>query len=130
MTQCMQSSQAFDCYGETCVYKGSHLTHTWLLLHVMLCVTRRTSGHDEFTNRWVQDVDVDRGCLVCNLPGCVEDEQHFIFNCPAYDHIRVKHVNLLQYCCTVADFLSLCESNACGGFLRDCFACRKEVLSV
>ena len=52
----------------------------------------------------------------------MEDEQHFIFDCPAYDHIRVKHVNLLQYCCAVADFSSLCEPDACGGFLRDCFA--------
>ena len=48
--------------------------------------------------------------------GCVEDEQHLIFDCSAYDHIRVKHVNLVHYCCTVADFLSLFESNVCGGF--------------
>ena len=55
---------------------------------------------------------MDRGCLVCNLPRCVEDEQHFIFDCPAYNHIRVMHMNLFQYnnCCTVADFLSLCET--------------------
>ena len=39
------------------------------------------------TDRWVKGVDVDRGCLVCNSPGCVKDEQHFIFDCPAYDHI-------------------------------------------
>ena len=32
-----------------------------------------------------------------------------------------------QYCCTVADFLSLCEPNVCGGYLRDCFASRKEI---
>ena len=74
--------------------------------------------------------DVDRGCLVCNSPGCVEDEQYYIFDCPAYDHFRVKYVNPLQYCCTVAEFLSLCEPNACGGFLADCFAYRKEILSV
>ena len=82
------------------------------------------------TDRWVEGVDVERSCLVCNSPGCVEDEQHFIFGCPAYDHIRVKHVKLLHYCCTVADFLSLCEIDACGGFLRDSFAYRKEILSV
>ena len=84
------------------------------------------------TIRWVKDVDVDRGCLVCYSPGCVEDEQHFIFDCPAYNHIRVKHMNLLQYCCTLADFLSLCEPKSGGGFLRDCFAYRKfkEILSV
>ena len=51
-------------------------------------------------------------------------------HCPAYNHIRVMHMSLFQYCCTVADFLSLYEPNACGGYLRDCFACRKEILSV
>ena len=58
---------------------------------------------------------MDRGCLVCSSLGCVEDEQHFIFDCPAYNHVRVMHLNLFQYCSTVADFLSLCESNASGG---------------
>ena len=57
------------------------------------------------TDRWVEGVDMDRGCLVCNSPGCVEDEQHFIFNCPAYNHIGVMHMSLFQYCCTVADFV-------------------------
>ena len=82
------------------------------------------------TDRWFEGVDMDRGCLVCNSPGCVEDEQLSIFDCPAYNHIRVMHMNLFQYFCTVADFLSSCEPNACGGHLRDCFACRKEILSV
>jgi len=26
--------------------------------------------------------------------------------------------------------LSLCEPNACGGFLGECFACRKQILTV
>ena len=59
------------------------------------------------TDRWVEGVDMDRGCLVCNSPGCVEDERHFIFDCAAYNVIRVMHMNLFQYCCIVADFLSL-----------------------
>ena len=42
----------------------------------------------------------------------------------------VMHVDLYRHCCTVADFMSLCKPNACGGFLRDCFASRKEILSV
>ena len=69
------------------------------------------------TDRWVEGVAMDRGCLVCNSPGCVDDEQHFIFDCPAYSHVRVMHMNLFQCCCIVADFLSLCEPNACGGYL-------------
>ena len=30
----------------------------------------------------------------------------------------------------LAEFMTLCEPNACGGFLRECFACRKQILSV
>ena len=33
-------------------------------------------------------------------------------------------------CFTVAAFMSFCEPNACGGFLGECFACTKEILSV
>jgi len=49
----------------------------------------------------------------------VEDEQHFVFDCPAYSHIRSQHLDLLQHCCTIADFMTLCEPNACGNFLRE-----------
>jgi len=54
----------------------------------------------------------------------------FVFDCPAYSHIRSQHLDLLQHCCTIADFMILCEPNACGGFLMECFACRKQILSV
>ena len=48
----------------------------------------------------------------------VEKEQHFVFDCPAYSHIRAKHVDMFQHYCTVADFTSFCEPNACGGYCR------------
>ena len=71
--------------------------------------------------------------LDCALD-CVVDEQHFVFDCPAYSHIRSQHLDLLQHCCAIADFVSLynhiCEPNACGGFLRECFACGKQFLTV
>ena len=82
------------------------------------------------TDRWAHNVSTGRGCLFCQSLGWVENEQHLIFDSPAYNHIRAKHVDLFQHCCTVADFMPLCESNACGGFLRDYFASRKEILSV
>ena len=81
------------------------------------------------TYRWAKDVDVSRGCLVCRLD-VWRSEQHFVFDCPAYSHIRAKHVGLFQHCSTVADCMSFCEPDACGGYLRECFACRKEILSV
>ena len=70
----------------------------------------------------------DRLCLVCKSLDYVEDEQHFVFDCPAYSHIRSQHSDL--HCCTIADFMTLCEPNACGGLFRECFACRKQILSV
>ncbi len=85
------------------------------------------------TGRWADGVHLDRTdrlCLVCKSLDCVEDEQHFVFDCPAYSHIKSQHLDLLQHCCTIADFMILCEPNACGGFLRECFACRKQILSV
>ena len=85
------------------------------------------------TGRWADGVHLDRTdrlCLVCQSLDYVEDEQHFVFDCPAYSHIRSQHLDLLQHCCTIADFMTLCEPNACGGFLRECFACRKQTLSV
>ncbi len=71
----------------------------------------------------------DRLCLVCKSLDCVENEQHFVQICPAYSHIRSQHLDLLQHCCTIADFTFWCEPkrNACGDFLRECFACRKQI---
>ncbi len=74
------------------------------------------------TGRWADGVHLDRTdrlCLVCKSLDYVEDEQHFVFDCPAYSHIRSQHLDLLQHCCTIADFMTLCEPNACGGFLRE-----------
>ncbi len=61
---------------------------------------------------WADGVHLDRTdrlCLVCKSLDYVEDEQHFVFDCPAYSHIRSQHLDLLQHCCTIADFMSLCE---------------------
>jgi len=33
-------------------------------------------------------------------------EQHFVFDCPAYSHIRSQHLDLLQHCSTIADFVN------------------------
>ena len=94
-----------------------------LALHVtnFKGIVSRFNGHLAMTGRL---------CLVCKSLDCVEDEQHFDFDCPAYNHIRSQHLDLLQHCCTIADFMTLCEPNACGGFLRECFVCRKQILFV
>ena len=73
------------------------------------------------TGHWVGTERRDRLCQVCHSLQDVEDEQHFILHCPAYSHIRTKHASLLQQTRTVPDFIASCESNACGGLLRDAF---------
>ena len=83
------------------------------------------------TGRWADGVHLDRTdrlCLVCKSLDCVEDAQHVVFDCPGYSHIRSQHLDLLQHCCTIADFMALCEPNTCGGFLRECFSCSKSCL--
>ena len=83
------------------------------------------------TGRWADGVHLDRTdrlCLVCKSLDCVEDKQHFVFDCPAYSHIRSQHLDLLQHCCTIADFMTLREPNACDGFLRECFVGSKPCL--
>ena len=77
------------------------------------------------TGRWADSSHLDRTdrlCLLGRSLDCVEDEQHFVFDCPGYSHIRSKHLDLVQHCWTIADFMALCESNAYGGCLRECFA--------
>ncbi len=44
------------------------------------------------TGCWADRVHLDRTdrlCLVCKSLNCVGDEQHLVFDCPAYSHIRV-----------------------------------------
>ena len=85
------------------------------------------------TGCWADGVHLDRTdtlCLECKSLDCVEDDQHFVFDCPAYSQIRSQHLDLLQHCCTVKDFMTLCELNTCGGFRRECVAFRKQILSV
>ena len=61
------------------------------------------------------------GCVVCHSSRDVEDEQHFLFHCPAYSDVKQKHASLFRQAFTVSDFFINSEPNACGGFLRECF---------
>jgi len=81
------------------------------------------------TRRWAGTERKDRLCQVCHSLQDVEDEQHFVFDCPAYSHIRNKHAKKFQQTCTVPGFIVKCEPNACGDFLRECFSCRRFILS-
>ena len=51
------------------------------------------------TGLWEGNVHLDRGdrlCLVCNSSQAVEDEQQFLFDCPAYAPLKVRSADLFQ----------------------------------
>ena len=82
--------------------------------------------------RWEDSVHLnrkDRLCLVCRSSQQVEDEHHFLFDCFAYSSIRASHASLFQCACSVSDFFDSCEANACGGFIRNCFSLRSNILA-
>ncbi len=58
------------------------------------------------TGRWADGVHldrIDRLCLACKSLHGVEDEQHFLFDCPGYSQIRSQHLDLLLYYCRLYD---------------------------
>ena len=42
---------------------------------------------------------------MCKSSQHVEDEHHFIFDCPLYSHIRARHASLFQQTSSVSNFL-------------------------
>ena len=81
------------------------------------------------TGRWVDTKREDRLCQVCHSSKDVEDEQHFLFGCPAYSDIRQKYASLFQQAFSVSDLFTNSEPNACGGLLKECFSRRKSIVS-
>jgi hypothetical protein len=57
--------------------------------------------------------------------GSVEDENHMLFQCPVYQHVRVKYAELLE---SAHDFKSLfsCDTNRVGRLIHECFLVHKE----
>ena len=64
----------------------------------------------------------DRLCLVCRSSQQVEDEHHFLFDCPAYSSIRASYVSPFRCACSISEVFDNCEANACGGFSRNWFS--------
>ena len=65
-----------------------------------------------------------------SLTSKVEDEQHFLFECPAYSSIRRKYAAMFQQFFTAPDLITQSDPNVFGGFLRECFSCRKALSSI
>ncbi len=70
------------------------------------------------------------GCVRFVTNQDVEDEQHFLFHCPAYSDIRRKYATMFQQAFTAPDLITKSEPNVLGGFLRESFSCREALLSI
>ena len=68
----------------------------------------------------------DRLCLVYRSTQDVEDEQHFLFNCPVYNSLRV-----IQACFSTLTphMFTRCETYACSGFIRICVSLTSSILT-
>ena len=52
----------------------------------------------------------------------VEDEQHFLFECPAYSHIQARHLSLFEHAgVSVASFLYTRQHSLLGRYVRKCY---------
>ena len=82
--------------------------------------------HDD-TGRFVNTPRDDTVCEVCKS-GCVRNEHHFLFDCPAYAHIQYSHATLFHGIQTVSSVIN--SNNFCllGRYLRQCFEHRQSVL--
>jgi len=71
----------------------------------------------------------DRVCLVC-MPSSVEDEHHFLFDCPAHSHIRQQYSHLKAF--SLGSILTgslFGQPNVLGSHLKTCFAQIQSVLA-
>ena len=91
----------------------------------------RTNSHElhSETGRWTipKTPWMERICHLCENMN-IEDENHFLLECPAYNHIRAQFHNL---CCN-ADLLSLlrCQNyNELGRLLSKLFEHRNKILN-
>ena len=80
-------------------------------------------------------VSEDRVCHVCrsssvtSVTSTVEDEHHFLFECPAYTHITVVFAALFQVCPhTISSLINSNNPTVMGRYLRTCFSHRQFVL--
>ena len=90
--------------------------------HGLLVDTGRFGREEEQLSR------DQRLCPVCHAY-CVENEQHFLFDCPAYAHIREKHPLLFSHpAASVATFFATEKPGLLGRHLNKCMSHRQFLL--
>ena len=64
------------------------------------------------------------------MSGSAEEAHHFLFYCPAYNHIHQQYSHLFhQVSSSVAAFLATDQPNVVGSYLKTCFAQRQYDLA-
>ena len=67
----------------------------------------------------------NRICKKCNL-GVIEDEEHMLFVCPLYAHLRLKHSKVFA---DAADMRGVCQSVLAARFVNDCYLKHAEFVA-
>lgn len=60
-----------------------------------------------------------KACLIDNVCACVEDDKHFLMECPAYDFIRLKYDKLFHEGSTPVSVLNFPDQNLFGRVLHE-----------
>ena len=89
----------------------------------MLCVSHKLEVE---TGRYQSILREQRICKVCPLK-MVEDEEHFIMKCPAYDEIRNQYLGSTNHT-DIKNLLSEREPLNVATFLRKSYTLREQIL--
>ena len=73
------------------------------------------------TGRWVGTDRKHSLCQICHSDQDVEDEQHFLFDCPAYSNVRSEYATMVQHAFTAPDLITQSEPNVSGGVSGSAF---------
>ena len=60
-----------------------------------------------------------KACFIDNVCACVEDDKHFLLECPAYDFIRLKYDKLFHEGSTPVSVLNFPDQNLFGQVLHE-----------
>ena len=89
------------------------------------------------TGRYKNIIRSERKCTNCS-EGDIEDEKHFVVDCPLYENIRVKFFDKVIYLCpnfrymdTSSKFVWLFTNEQVlkklGSFIEKCFCCEDTI---
>lgn len=93
------------------------------IISKMLCVSHKLGIE---TGRHQDIPQEERICSLCTL-GKVEDEIHFMAECPAYENIRKEYFETDKFT-NIEDMISQKEPSTLASFLRKAYTTRDQIL--